>query len=526
VAAPVREAPQDVAAERVVLGSILVDSNAIEQVGDLTAEDFWLARHGAVYRAALACHAEYGCTEIAVVLDYLKSHPETADVAGDPGAIVDLLDDGRSGLSVAVHAAIVASKARARRAINIAVEAQRRLYEGESIDDVVLDLQIAIDQQRSSRAVRLEDLCRPLACGMLSTPPEPRKWLFRHPTRDGVPCDDGFGDGLFPLGRVGVLSAAGGAGKTMAIMQAAVSVVTGRPLFGHFTVGAEARGKKVLLLLGEEKTDEVHRRLYTVAETLCLTEHEKALVEQRVIVGALSGQDVRLTTVSSSGVLARTPNVETICRMVDGGGFALVGIDPLSRFAGGDMDKSNADATFFVQALERISDAGNTSTLCDHHTSKVSRRDGKAESRGATGLPDAARWEATLIANPDETVVKFQQTKSNYSIPMRKPVLLVRERGGVLRVETPAEVEAAEEEQRTAQQYRLEADIAAVVEVLRQNDGPMAHLDAIAAKCGIPKARCRAAIHVGASAKRILLLGSTRDRSYDVPGRMPRGTSG
>src|SRR5262249_25635901 len=81
-------------------------------------------------------------------------------------------------------------------------------------------------------------------------PPERRSWLLRDQRTDS---------GVLPLGKVGMLAGAGGAGKTMALTQLAVAVATGTPWLGVLEVAAQGN---VLLILGEEDAEEVRRRLY------------------------------------------------------------------------------------------------------------------------------------------------------------------------------------------------------------------------------------------------------------------------
>ena len=52
-------APQSVEAEQSVLGSILIDADAILRVGDfLKPGDFYRQQHGEIYEAMLALHGE------------------------------------------------------------------------------------------------------------------------------------------------------------------------------------------------------------------------------------------------------------------------------------------------------------------------------------------------------------------------------------------------------------------------------------------------------------------------------------
>ncbi|RYZ45998.1 MAG: hypothetical protein EOO72_02940, partial [Myxococcaceae bacterium] len=113
----------------------------------------------------------------------------------------------------------------------------------------------------------------------LPTEPPPRRYLLQRPSE--AQDDSHLPQGFLPLGKVGMLAAAGGAGKTMALVQLAVSVATGRPWLGHYGVPVSSRGR-VVLALAEEDTDEAHRRLYAVRRGLALSEHEWADVLDRI----------------------------------------------------------------------------------------------------------------------------------------------------------------------------------------------------------------------------------------------------
>ncbi|MFT6082948.1 MAG: hypothetical protein ACJA0V_003635 [Planctomycetota bacterium] len=70
--------------------------------------------------------------------------------------------------------------------------------------------------------------------------PIPRRYLFRHVRdKDGVALNSWTdGEGLIVRGEAGQLCAAGGAGKTMALIQMGISIVTGRPWLESFIPGA------------------------------------------------------------------------------------------------------------------------------------------------------------------------------------------------------------------------------------------------------------------------------------------------
>ncbi len=274
-----------------------------------------------------------------------------------------------------------------------------------------------------------------------TTAPPPRQWLLRDERTESK-------EGVFPTGKVGLIAAAGGTGKTMAVVQLALAVATGSTWLGAFEV---PKPGKVLLALGEEDAQEMHRRIYRAVR-----EAGKAPPDGNIVALPLAGMP---------------------CRMVDGdddtnfldwfrehlkktGPCALVILDPVSRFASADMEKDNAAATRFVIALESlIEPSGGASVLGSHHTNQQSRKDGvpldMTSVRGATGIVDGTRWvsvvqvERTNTNDKVESVITLAMAKSNYSM-FAAPVVLRYGEGGVL-------VPMSADERQAAEQARDEA---------------------------------------------------------------------
>jgi RecA-family ATPase len=284
------------------------------------------------------------------------------------------------------------------------------------------------------------------------TAPPARRWLLRDARTAGR-------EGVFPLGKVGLLAAAGGAGKTTAVVQLTVAVATQTPWLGAFEI---PEAGKVLLALGEEDGEEVHRRIYRATR-----EAGKNPPEGSITVLPLAGMT---------------------CRMVDGnddapfltwftdylkktGPYALVVVDPVSRFAGADTERDNAAATRFVTALESlIEPSGGASVLGSHHTNQTSRGQGATVDatsvRGVSALVDGSRWVSVVqverITSDDrvESVVTLSMAKSNYSM-FAAPVVLRYGDGGVL-------VPMTDDERAASKQARDEADPKARRERLRE----------------------------------------------------------
>jgi len=297
----------------------------------------------------------------------------------------------------------------------------------------------------------------------LEIAPPPMDWLLTVPPRPGVAERH-----VLPRGVVGMLAAGGGDGKSMALMQLAVAVATGRPWLvggaeGRFP-GFEThnrRRERVLLALGEEDAAKARRRLYLAANAAQLTDEERGWLRDRLVVMPLESVPVGLMADRNAraGEEARAGGVadELEQLLEEGGPWALVILDPLSRFAGMETETDNAAATRFVQVLERFTKVdGAPTVLVSHHTSKVARNDRANEataSRGASALTDGVRWVATLTrevlknngteeaAPTAAAMLKMAVTKNNYASELW-PFWLSRGDGGLLRSATDDEIDA------------------------------------------------------------------------------------
>lgn len=270
--------------------------------------------------------------------------------------------------------------------------------------------------------------------GWPANPPPRRYLLMRPPNAKEKQTDSGASPrGFMPANEVCMLAGAGGVGKSYALLQLAVAVITGKPWLDRFNVPAEERGP-VLALFGEEKAEEAQRRLWKVRDAMQLTRDEWELVRERLDIRPLAGTDVRL--VDGEGRLATTtPGHEALKSLLAKGGYRLVILDPLSRFAGPETETDNNAATCFVTALEALVASGAT-LMISHHTTKEARKTNSGDAtavRGASGLTDGARWTLTMFHAPigDETQLRLCAAKVNYT-PEADPVALERSDDGVL----------------------------------------------------------------------------------------------
>ena len=319
----------------------------------------------------------------------------------------------------------------------------------------------------------------------LELEPPRREWLLSKMNENGKH------EGVLPLGKVGMLVAQGGAGKTIALCQLALSVAASPEGFSPEAKGARARlawlgfllsvnPGRVLLALGEEDAEEVHRRMYNAAKAMNLTPEERTRAAQRIVALPLAGVPCAFIAGDDSEethVLAEL-RAKLAEESSKGDPFRLVLLDPLSRWAGADTEKDNAAATRFVQAIESLAapkygdGVHGPTVIVAHHIPKAAKTTSKTPTaavtaRGVSALTDGARWEASLTVKREWKrkggkerlgelplrVLGFAVTKNNYAARYDAEHLLeVRpgDEGATLHVLTPEETAAYVRESREA----------------------------------------------------------------------------
>lgn len=287
----------------------------------------------------------------------------------------------------------------------------------------------------------------------LKDTPRGRRYLLKHD------ADDGRGPrGVLAAGRVAFLASAGGVGKSHALCQLALAVavadLSGTKWLGCFSV---EEGGRVLLVMGEEEETEIRRRLFDAAKTMGLNDAQRELAISRIVPMGLAGRtDVALTREVGPGEAETETTFSAAFRAhLESQEWACIILDPLSRFAGGDVEKDNSAATRMVQVLEKFSHLpGIPTVVVAHHTRKGVKGDDSKDAddmRGASGLKDGARFVAVLedVERPDEKaprLVRLRVVKNNYGF--RPPDLCLArddDANGALRRATAAEIEAHKE---------------------------------------------------------------------------------
>ena len=253
---------------------------------------------------------------------------------------------------------------------------------------------------------------------------------------------------FMPAGKVAMLVAPGGTGKTQCLVQLAVCVASGLPWLDSFAVPDPG---PVLLVLGEEDMAEIHRRVRGTVDAMHAWGFA-AQIEENLHVLSLCGRPAGLTD--------KNGDVTDFFNAVHGGLAAsdipwrLVILDPASRFLGPDAEKDNAAATRWIEAAERLTQLPSAPTiLFAHHANKgaLGGNTDQSAARGSSALTDGVRWQGNLeravdddgaggkVASASRVILKVVKVNHCRQPP---PLELVRDfaHGGFLRPATAAVV--------------------------------------------------------------------------------------
>jgi replicative DNA helicase len=131
--------PQNVEAEELILGGILLDPDAVGRVADLLKVDtFYLSAHQEIYRAALALHAQGSPTDLMCITAWLQDQ-RLLDKVGGQAKLAQLVDRTVSAVNVDQYAELIKDKFLRRQLIKASTEVTQSAYDTSKKLEVVLD---------------------------------------------------------------------------------------------------------------------------------------------------------------------------------------------------------------------------------------------------------------------------------------------------------------------------------------------------------------------------------------------------
>lgn len=131
--------PHNVQAEEAVLGSLLIDPDAIIRLSTiLKAEDFYIERHGWVYEAIIKLREARKPADLLTLSDELEAKDRLEEVGGSAW-LTGLINATPSSLHAVAYAKMVERTAILRRLISAAGEIARLAYTDDITSDEALD---------------------------------------------------------------------------------------------------------------------------------------------------------------------------------------------------------------------------------------------------------------------------------------------------------------------------------------------------------------------------------------------------
>ena len=131
--------PHNIEAEESVIGSLMLDKDAIVKVADiLHPEDFYDENNGAIYAAAIQLYSEQSPMDIINISAKLKEQKILKRVGGR-GRLTELINSVPTASNVDSYAKIVKNKANLRRLIQTASDLVQMGYDEEMPVDEIMD---------------------------------------------------------------------------------------------------------------------------------------------------------------------------------------------------------------------------------------------------------------------------------------------------------------------------------------------------------------------------------------------------
>jgi replicative DNA helicase len=157
-ATPDKLQPHNMEAEEAVLGSLLIDPDAIINISTfLRAEDFFLQRHGWVYAAVLDLHERRQPADLVTLSDELARREQLEDIGG-AAYLTSLINATPTSIHVEYYARIVERTAVLRRLIDAASQIAQLAYQDTEDATAVVDraeeIIFGISERRVDRDLR------------------------------------------------------------------------------------------------------------------------------------------------------------------------------------------------------------------------------------------------------------------------------------------------------------------------------------------------------------------------------------
>lgn len=464
--------PQDLEAEKQLLGAVLLDGSALNRIREtIQPGDFYADKNCLIYRGMLTLADEGTVIDLITLGDKLKES-RTLDAAGGMSYLAELIRETPSAANVRSHAKIVRKHAETRRFIAAGEYQIARAYEGAA------PLPMAESPQGSALPVltRLSDV----QAEMVS-------WLW---------------PGRIPRGKLTLIVGDPGVGKSLLTVDLAARISRGTA----FPDDAPAPCGDVIILTAEDgKADTIRPRL-----------------------DAAGGDASHVYVLDGIGTPGSVPrpldfasDLEHLECTITKHAAPLLIVDPITAYLGDGDSYKDADVRRVLGPLAAVAERTGVAILGIMHLSKNEQRKALYRALNSIAFVAAARAVFAVAEDPEaEGRVLFLPLKMNLA---EKPCgLAYRKEGGrIIWDSAPVTVDAETALGATSapgeRSERLEAK-RILVDILR--DGPMRAEDVReeSERAGIsPRTLERAKAALGIRSERVGGAGATGWWQWSLP---------
>ncbi len=143
--------PANVDAERVLLGSVLLDNAALETAKALEAEDFFVTTHGVLWGRMTSMAGQSIPVDYVTLLEELRANGEYQMLGETPAAYIAGLTEGLPRApAVREYVRIVKAKSLQRQLLAACDAAIKKAYDGESGFTIISVLRDNLDEIETS----------------------------------------------------------------------------------------------------------------------------------------------------------------------------------------------------------------------------------------------------------------------------------------------------------------------------------------------------------------------------------------
>jgi len=368
--------PQEIDAERAVLGACMVNPKAHQIAAEhITDEDFYLPHHAVLWNMIAECIARDGVADAPLVMAEERSYPpDRRSRLIDSAYLATLLGQAALWASVEPLAQLIAEAAVRRRLIAAHERGLQRAWSGESeVDTLIQDGVGDLHAARDNRAgVELWGI--PFDEFIHSQPDEP-EWLI---------------PGLLAKGDRFILTGKEGLGKSTVLQQTALCAAAGVQPFDWHHPEERFTPIKVYMQDCENPDHDLKTRMWPWAKKLRDLGHP---VEDRLIV---AGHGNPIDLLDSTTAMS-------LMRSIEHHQPELVYVGPLYKLHMDDEDKALV-VKKITGVLDRIRATG-AALLCEAHATKEGKRTGDLAPSGSniwTAWPEFGRGMLLDADSPDE----------------------------------------------------------------------------------------------------------------------------